>query len=178
MLIRIWLDSKWFKFGGWGSLTELFLGGKGAKFPYLHRDYYNLSAWITQLYGEKRFHSISPWAEELLYVGSGQAWQSPVNIFEPDYKKHPKFRDATPIHFTVSAGETLYIPFGVWHSAYSETPTISVAFDQLSGINRKDFMKDVWALNKKKPLSAISKYGYATLASRSCQVVDMLGIKR
>ena len=30
-----------FKFGMWGSATELFIGGTGGKFPYAHLDYYH-----------------------------------------------------------------------------------------------------------------------------------------
>lgn len=174
-----WLESKWFKRGDWGGVTELFIGGPGGKFPYLHLDYYHLSAWITQLYGDKRFTVFPRGQEDLLYPDAKEPWKSQINIFEPDFTKFPKFKKATPIHFTVSAGETLYIPFGMWHTAYSLTPTISVAFDQLSSLNYKDFMKDVWNLKKDENLLRSSaRYGYAWAASQSCQIGDFFGIKR
>lgn len=167
-----WLESKWFKKGYWGSATELFIGSPGGKFPYLHLDYYHLNAWITQLYGEKRFTVFPRGQEDLLYPKSDDQWRSEVNIFEPDYEKHPKFKEATPIHFTVGPGETLFIPFGTWHSAYSLTPTISVAFDQLNYKNSKDFLKDVWVFKRREGLmKAVTMYSYAWLG---CQMGDTL----
>ena len=166
-----WLETSWFSRGHWGSETELFVGGPGGKFPYLHLDYYHLNAWITQLYGDKRFTVFPRGQEEMLYPKEGDSWRSDVNIFEPDYEKHPKFRDATPIHFTVGAGETLFIPFGTWHSAYSLTPTISVAFDQLNSKNYPAFMKDVWAFNREASRKkAVAMYGYAWLGAQACKI--------
>lgn len=174
-----WFESKWFKRGNWGNVTELFVGGPGGRFPYLHLDYYHLSAWITQLYGEKQFTVFPRGQEDFLYPDPKEPWKSKVNIFEPDYAMFPKYKEATPVNFTVSAGETLYIPFGTWHTAHSLTPTISVAFDQLSSINQKDFMKDVWALNKQQSrLRAAAQYSYAWLASQSCQLEDSLGVRQ
>lgn len=171
-----WLDSSWFKRGKWGGVTELFIGGPGGKFPYLHLDFYHMNAWINQLYGEKRFTVFPRGQEELLYPRPEDPWRSDVNIFNPDYTKFPKYKDATPIEFTVGAGETLFIPFGTWHTAYSLTPTISVAFDQLNSKNYPDFMKDVWTFSKKhsKP-KALAKYGYAWLAGQSCKIKESLG---
>ncbi|WEK21231.1 MAG: cupin-like domain-containing protein [Candidatus Pedobacter colombiensis] len=162
-----WLESKWFKKGYWGSATELFIGGPGGKFPYLHLDYYHLNAWITQLHGEKRFTVFPRGQEELLYPNPNDPWRSDVNIFEPDYSKFPKYKDATPIHFTVGPGETLFIPFGTWHSAYSLTSTISVAFDQMNSKNHKDFLKDVWSFKRREGImKAITMYSYAWLGCK------------
>jgi histone arginine demethylase JMJD6 len=167
-----WLESKWFQKGYWGSATELFIGGPGGKFPYLHLDYYHLNAWITQLHGEKRFTVFPRGQEELLYPKPGDPWRSEVNIFEPDYDKFTKYKEATPINFTVGPGETLFIPFGTWHSAYSLTSTISVAFDQMNSKNHKDFLKDVWAFKRREGLmKAITMYSYAWLG---CKMGDTL----
>jgi histone arginine demethylase JMJD6 len=170
-----WLDSPWFKRGKWGGVTELFIGGPGGKFPYLHLDFYHMNAWINQLYGEKRFTVFPRGQEELLYPKPDDPWRSDVNIFHPDYTKFPKYKDATPIEFTVGAGETLFIPFGTWHTAYSLTPTISVAFDQLNSKNYPEFMKDVWTFGMRhsKP-KALAKYGYAWLAGQSCKIKERL----
>jgi hypothetical protein len=171
-----WLETNWFKKGSWGSATELFIGGPGGKFPYLHLDYYHLNAWINQLYGEKRFTVFPAGQEDLLYPKAGDPWRSDVNIFEPDYNKFPKFKDATPVEFTVGPGETLFIPAGTWHSAYSLTPTISVAFDQLNSKNFPDFMKDVWVFNRKASRKrAVAMYTYALLGGQVCKLKSALG---
>jgi histone arginine demethylase JMJD6 len=166
-----WLESKWFKLGYWGSATEIFVGGPGGKFPYVHLDYYHLNAWINQLYGEKRFTVFPRGQEDFLYPRPDDPWRSHINIFEPDYEKYPKYKNATPIQFTVGAGETLFIPSGTWHTAYSLGPTISVAFDQLNARNFKAFMKDVWAFKiREGKAKAIALYSYAWLAGQSCKL--------
>lgn len=167
-----WLESKWFKKGYWGSATELFIGGPGGKFPYLHLDYYHLNAWITQLYGDKQFTVFPRGQEEFLYPKADDPWRSEVNIFEPDYDKFPLYKNATPINFTVGAGETLFIPFGTWHSAYSLTATISVAFDQLNSKNYKPFLKDVWDFRRRESLMrAVMMHSYAWVG---CKMGDNL----
>lgn len=173
-----WIDSRLFKRGHWGNAIELFIGGQGGKFPYMHLDYYHLSAWVTQLYGEKRFTVFPRGQEDLLYPDPNNPWKSQVDFFNPDYNKHPKFKDATPISFTVGPGETLYIPFGMWHSAYSLTPTLSVAFDQLNSKNSFDFIKDVWMLKKDfgKTKAALNTL-YACFACGACKIGDIINLK-
>ena len=169
-----WLENSAFKRGNWGGIIELFIGGPGGKFPYVHKDYYHLSAWINQLYGEKRFTVFPRGQEEFLYATEKNQWRSEVNIFEPDFDKHPKFKHATPISFTVGPGETLYIPFGVWHSAYSLTPTISVAFDQLNSKNFPGFMEDVWYFKNQESskVKALAAYVYALASGTMCKIKD------
>jgi hypothetical protein len=171
-----WLERGVFKVGKWGGNVELFIGGAGGQFPYAHIDLFHLSAWITQLYGQKRFTVFPREQGDLLYPRPDEPWRSDVNIFNPDYEKHPKYRDATPLSFTVGPGETLFIPFGLWHTAYSLTPTISVAFDQLNGKNYGKFMKDVWVLKKRGGglAKAVAMYGYAAIMGRGCQIADSL----
>lgn len=170
-----WLESTWFQRGYWGSATEVFVGGPGGKFPYLHLDYYHLNAWINQLYGEKRFTVFPRGQEHLLYPKADDPWRSELNIFKPDYERYPLYKQATPIHFTVGAGETLFIPAGTWHTAYSLTPTISVAFDQLNGKNFDAFLKDVWTFKKRENglLKASAIYSYAWLAGQVCKVKEL-----
>ncbi len=173
-----WFDHKLFNIGHWGNAIELFIGGPGGKFPYLHLDFYHLNAWITQLYGDKQFTVFPRGQDELLYPDPKNQWRSELNIFEPDYQKYPKFAEATPITFTVSAGETLFIPFGLWHTAHSLTPTISVAFDQLNSKNYPEFLKDVWTFKKQdSTLKAVAMYSYAVVAGLGCKVSDSMARK-
>jgi hypothetical protein len=168
-----WLKNKMFSIGKWGGATELFIGGPGGKFPYLHLDYYHLNAWITQLYGEKQFTVFPRDQEDLLYPRTDDPWRSELNIFEPDFERFPKYKDATPIHFVVGPGETLFIPFGTWHTAYSLTPTISVAFDTLNSKNHKQFMKDVWTFkSRQSKAKAVAMYSYAWLATQSSKISE------
>ena len=172
-----WLNNKLFSLGNWGGQSKLFIGGPGGKFPYLHLDYYHLNAWITQLYGEKQFTVFPRGQEHLLYPDPHNLWRSDLNVFEPDYDKYPLFREATPIHFTVGPGETLFIPFGTWHTAYSLTQTISVAFDQLNHKNYSAFMRDVWSSEKQEnTLKAVAMYSYAWMAGQMCRLGDKVPV--
>lgn len=174
-----WFDNKLFNVGNWGNAIELFIGGPGGKFPYLHLDFYHLNAWITELYGDKQFTVFPRGQEEYLYPNPNDSWRSEINIFEPDYEKFPKFKQATPITFTVSAGETLFIPFGLWHTAHSLTPTISVAFDQLNSKNYPEFLKDVWTFKKHEgTLKAVAMYGYAVVAGLGCKISDSMAARK
>lgn len=175
-----WLQSDWFKRGYWGSALEMFIGGPGGKFPYVHLDYYHLSAWINQLYGNKQFTVWPRGQDHLLYPEPNDPWKSSIpDIENVDLDKYPLYKQATPITFVVGAGETLFIPFGIWHTAKSLEPTISVAFDLLNGHNFPLFLKDVWDFKKREStLKAITATGYAALGGALCRLGDALGTKR
>lgn len=123
---------------------EIFFGGPGGEFPYLHYDVMRLHAWITQLHGDKEFTVYAPGQEHLLYVNPAMPWQSSVaNHQHPDYERYPLLRQAVSRKVVVHAGETLFIPCGWWHTARSLGTTISIAFDQLGPSNWRDFIGDV-----------------------------------
>lgn len=172
-----WLESPWFTRGNWGGAIELFIGGPGGRFPYIHLDYYHLSAWINQLYGRKEFTVWPRGQEKYLYPDPNDPWKSLVTDHDdPDYDKFPLYRNATPIRFTIGPGETLFIPFGIWHTAKSLEPTMSVAFDLLNGRNFPLFLKDVWWFRRNNKLKAMAHFGYAMMAGAACKVGDLMGV--
>lgn len=175
-----WLESPWFHRGYWGSALELFIGGTGGKFPYAHVDYYHLSAWVNQLYGNKQFTVWPRGQDEYMYPEPGDPWKSAIpDVEQVDLDRFPKYAHATPITFVVGAGETLFIPFGMWHTAKSLEPTISVAFDLLNDHNFPLFLKDVWGFKKRSStLKAIAATGYAALGGAMCRLGDMMGKER
>jgi histone arginine demethylase JMJD6 len=131
-------------FLGGADTFELFFGGVNGWFPYIHYDYMHLHAFITQVYGDKEFIIYTPDQEKYLYIDKNEPWQSLVEKYwEPDYAKFPLFANAKPTKVIVSAGETLFIPCGWWHTARSVTPTISVAYDLLNASNWSQFCDDV-----------------------------------
>ncbi|MGH8164998.1 MAG: cupin-like domain-containing protein, partial [Rhodanobacteraceae bacterium] len=123
---------------------EIFFGGPGGQFPYIHYDVFHLHAWITQLHGDKEFTLYAPNQEPRLYVDPETPWQSGIkNHHRPDYERYPLFRQAKSQKVVIHAGETLFLPCGWWHTARSLNLTISVAFDQLGIDNWADFIADV-----------------------------------
>ena len=122
---------------------EVFIGGPGGAFPYLHYDYLGLFAYINMIVGSKEFTLYSPDQEPLLYVDPDTPWTSTVaNHHQPDLAKYPLLAQTRPIKIVLTAGETLFIPSGWWHTARSLTPSISVAFDQLCSSNWGFFTRD------------------------------------
>lgn len=175
-----WLESSWFRRGYWGSALELFIGGPGGKFPYVHVDYYHLSAWVNQLYGHKQFTVWPRGQDEYMYPEPGDRWKSSIpDIENVDLARYPKYKEATPVTFVVGPGETLFIPFGMWHTAKSLEPTISVAFDLLNDRNFPLFLKDVWMFKKRSgTLKAMAATGYAAFSGAMCRVGDLFGVER
>ncbi|HJU27241.1 MAG TPA: cupin-like domain-containing protein [Rhodanobacteraceae bacterium] len=123
---------------------EIFFGGPGGQFPYVHYDVFHLHAWITQLHGDKEFTLYAPGQEHLLYINPDVPWQSTIkNHHKLDFERYPLLRQAKSQTVVIHAGETLFLPCGWWHTARSLNLTISVAFDQLGPDNWTDFVVDV-----------------------------------
>ena len=136
---------------------EIFFGGPGGKFPYLHYDVMHLHAWIAQLHGEKEFTLYAPGQEAFLYVNPDVPWQSSIRDHHaPDFLRYPLLRNARAQKVVLHPGETLFLPAGWWHTARSLTFTISVAFDQLGADNWTAFVADVVAELRRngKPIKA------------------------
>lgn len=62
---------------------------------------------------------------------------SPVDAFNPDYKKFPKFRKAQYIEVEQFRGELLIIPTGWYHQAFNNDETLAIS-SQL--MNRNNYL--------------------------------------
>ncbi len=169
-----WFQSKMFPSVLIGSQTELFLGGPGGRII-AHIDYFHTNAWITQLYGDKNFIVFPKGQDEYLYPKKENQWESEVNIFNPDYEKHPKYRQATPIIARVNQGETIFVPAGIWHCAESLTTSISVIFDQINNQNYDQYVTDIWNHKKKdNRMKAFAAFAYCKVAKYFCRLEDAI----
>jgi histone arginine demethylase JMJD6 len=141
---------------------ELFLGGRGASFPFLHYDALFMNTQITQVYGSKEFIMFSPDQTPYLYPSPENQKHSPVNVLEPDYERFPLFRKARPIRVTVQQGETLFFPKGWWHITQIHEPNITFGRAQLNGYNWKAYLKDevrMWRGRNRLMATAVNIYG-------------------
>ena len=141
---------------------EIFFGGPGGRFPYVHYDYMGFHAWINQLVGEKEFTVIPPWESDCVYPNPDNPWVSLVgDVKNPDLDRYPAFRRATVLSFIVGPGETMFIPNGWWHTTVSKTVTISVAFDTLNSSNWSRFMNEVRQnLKARNPVKRVAALTY------------------
>jgi histone arginine demethylase JMJD6 len=129
---------------------EIFLGGKGSFFPFLHIDALNLHTQITQIYGSKDFILYPPNQTPFLYPSKENPKFSWIDIINPDFEKHPLFKEAKPVKFTLNEGETLLFPTGWWHSTQIHEPCISFGRSQLNAANWDLFIADNYRALKKK----------------------------
>jgi histone arginine demethylase JMJD6 len=132
------------------TVYEIFLGGNGSSFPYLHYDALFMHTQITQVYGSKVFIMYPPEQTPSMYPYPDNPKFSQVNFHEPDYEKFPLFRDARPIEFTLEEGETLLFPSGWWHTTRITEPCITLGRAQLNRYNWNNFIKDRYVNWKKK----------------------------
>ena len=80
------------------TVYEIFLGGKGSSFPYLHYDALFMHTQITQVYGSKDFIMYPPEQTPSMYPFADNPKFSQVNFLDPDLNKFPLFKYAKPIH--------------------------------------------------------------------------------
>lgn len=126
-----------------GACSEVFFGGADGLFPYLHVDYAGLHAFIHQIVGRKAFVAIPPPQTDCVYPDPADPWRSTIDDHHnPDLTRFPRYAQATPLHFSIGPGDTLFIPNGWWHSARSLEPTISVNLDALNASNWQRFQDD------------------------------------
>ncbi|GAB3930916.1 cupin-like domain-containing protein [Larkinella terrae] len=171
-----WFRSKFMPYGKFGNSIHLFIGGPGNQYS-LHKDMYHTNAWITQLYGEKKFVVFPRDQEDLLYPENA-SFISPINIMKPDYEKYPRYKEATPLSIILKPGETIFIPNGIWHTTVAASHNISLIFDQLNGYNFKAWKKDMYDYSKKRStFVAVAKYSLAQTLGSLCKLSELAGSK-
>ncbi len=147
--------------------TDLFIGGVGSKFPYLHWDNYHGYAFLFQIYGEKEYIIFPPDQGPLLYPKKNARNVANVStipdIENADYDKFPLFLKATPIRCTLKAGEGMFMPAGWWHTAKMLSPSITVSSNTANAWNWDALKKDHFAVFPKNPLKAL--LGHAFLST-------------
>jgi len=120
---------------------ELFIGGKGTKFPMLHYDTWHIHTFIAQIYGVKEYIFLSPDQTAYLYAkGNSSQITDPQNV---DFAKFPLYAKAKLIHFELRPGDMLFVPCGWWHTTRILTPSITVAASRVNQSNWKEFAHDL-----------------------------------
>lgn len=117
------------------TLPEIYIGGVGGGFPFLHYDLYHTHAFLSQIYGRKLFVLYSPEQSEFLYPSAQTPNQSMVNIGAPDLTKYPLFAKAVPVQFILEPGETVFVPAGWWHTTRMLSASITVSINHANDSN-------------------------------------------
>lgn len=173
-----WLKSSILK-NKLGNAMDLHIGGMGNSYE-MHKDTYDVHAWLIQLYGEKEVIVFPRDQESLMYPKKGGLLESrsPINIMDPDYEKYPKFKEATPIRSVIKAGEVFYIPNGIWHTTIAHGQNISTIVDQVNNSNYKAWRRDVYVYKKyHNKYKALVDYAAATAFGNACRIGQLFGKK-
>jgi histone arginine demethylase JMJD6 len=140
-----------------GGTPELYIGGAGAKFPFLHFDSYHTHAFLMQVYGIKEYTAYSEAQTPFLYVKPAQYNASEITDIEnPDLDRYPLFAKAKAMRFRLCAGEILFVPGGLWHTARMLTPSITISVNRANASNWGRLRADIvnHAPLPAKPLAA------------------------
>lgn len=135
-----WFHSAVFKplkasFMGYGEY-ELFIGGAGRSFPYLHFDVPGAHTFIHQLQGRKLLVLFAPSDAPYLYPKTGDFNVSCIpDVDHVSADDFPLFNRATRIDAELGPGDTLFMPFGWWHTARMLSFSVTVGIDVANDTN-------------------------------------------
>jgi histone arginine demethylase JMJD6 len=140
-----WLEHPLMKVRWSLSAPELYIGGKGARFPFLHYDGLHTHAFLMQIQGAKEYIGFAPDQTPYMYsrTGPGQANISEIDDVENwDINRFALFGKAKGVRFTLHPGETLFMPAGWWHTARILSPSITISINGANAANWSVFQKD------------------------------------
>ena len=125
-----------------GGHPELYIGGRGGKFPTLHYDSWHIHTFLCQIYGVKEYTLFAPDQGAFLYPSDyhTSSIRDPENV---DLEKYPLFARANPIRLRLQPGEILVVPAGWWHIAKILTPSITISLSRVNSSNWKEFAREL-----------------------------------
>jgi len=141
-----WLESRFFPSRRPLTYPEVYIGGRGARFPVLHYDGLHTHAFLMQLYGDKEYIVFSPEQTAYMYPSDDDPNKSRIDdVLEPDLTAYPLFDQAQGARFRLHPGETLFVPAGWWHTARILSPSVTVSINAVNRANSVAFRRDYCA---------------------------------
>lgn len=132
------------------NLYEVFISRKNASFPYLHIDYWGMSAFLAQLYGRKEVILFPVEDSKYLYPMSQNPLRSSIQDFDkPDYEAFPEFRHARQHRVVLEPGDLLFNP-GWWHTTKTLSPSITMIWAYWNRHEWNDLLNYVGSRNSLK----------------------------
>ncbi|XP_060073793.1 uncharacterized protein LOC132553554 [Ylistrum balloti] len=112
----------------------------------LHMDPYNWTGISAVLQGHKKWKLVPPGQDHLLYVEPDvlcgfplecRKYNSPIDAFDADTKKYPRFKRVQYLEVDVFPGEMLIIPTGWYHQAFNVEQTMALSLQMM---NRNNYL--------------------------------------
>jgi cupin-like protein len=124
--------------------AEIYIGGCGARFPFVHYDFLHTHAFLMQVFGRKRFFLFPPEQAPFLYPLTGaELGKAAIDDVEaPDLTRFPLFAEARPQVSVLEPGEMLFIPAGWWHTTRMLSASITVGINAVNAANWRAFVAD------------------------------------
>lgn len=135
------------------SVIELNFTGKRI-FPYLHIDFLQSFAFISQLYGDKHCVIFPPNQEKFIYRKGTENVSQIFDVENVDLDKYPLFTNAKPSYFVLHAGESVFMPTGWWHTTSVKGPSLATVYSVANSSNWNDVIKDLIRTSQQSPRTA------------------------
>src|SRR5205085_2446748 len=129
-----------------GREAEIYIGGAGGGFPFLHYDSNSTHAFLGQVYGDKEAILYSPDQTDCVYPKGEDENRHHSHITDvetPDFGKFPKFESAVAYRSVLKAGHLLFIPNRWWHTARMLSPSITISYNVANASNWKNVIDEV-----------------------------------
>jgi len=140
------------------DLYEVFISRENASFPYLHIDYWGMSAFLAQLHGRKEVILFPVEDSKYLYPTAANPLISSIREFDnPDYEAFPEFRHARQYRTVLEPGDLLFNP-GWWHTTKTLAPSITMIWAYWNRHEWEDMLNYVRARNSMKYRIAVYPY--------------------
>ena len=140
------------------DLYEVFISRRNESFPYLHIDYWGMSAFMAQLYGRKEVILFPAEDARYLYPTAANPLVSSIGEFDnPDYERFPDFRHARQYRVVLEPGDLLFNP-GWWHTTKTLAPSITVIWAYWNRHEWEDLLNHVRARMSRKYRVALLPY--------------------
>lgn len=145
----------------------------------LHIDPYNWTGTNAVLSGRKMWKLYPPGQDHLLSVRRNQRcgfpldcmkYNSPIDAYNPDFKKFPEFRQARAISFTQEAGELLIIPTGWFHQAFNPVETMAISSQVMNSQNYKLVLEEIYKAGEVDPKN-LPKHFHSLSAKQQVEAV-------
>jgi len=120
------------------SSVSFWCGGKNTKTPW-HTDFDD-KCFLYVIHGKKKVKIVKPKYDKNMYKINKyfffSLW-SEVDFSNPDYEKHPLYKDVEIKEIILNSGDGIHIPRNWWHCVENLEPTIALTYCSYS----KDFYK-------------------------------------
>ncbi len=127
-----------------GREAEIYIGGAGGGFPFLHYDSNSTHAFLAQIHGEKEAVLYAPEDTDFVYPKETPRHHSWITrVDPPDFTRFPLFARAVAHRGCLTPGSLLFLPNRWWHTARMLTPSITISHNVANRSNWRNVTDEI-----------------------------------